>query len=70
MGALCRTLQEFRPFSPTNTTSTLTGHGVYSGLHSDGRHMLLGWALGRDEENLKRAAETLQTNADLTIKLS
>jgi hypothetical protein len=32
--------------------------------------MLLGWALGRDEENLKRAAETLQTNADLTIKLS
>ncbi len=52
------------------TSQGLSMYGVYSGLHSDGRHMLLGWALGRDEANLKQAVETLQTNADLTIKFS
>jgi len=52
------------------TAQGLSMYGVYSGLHSDGRHMLLGWALGRDETNLKLAVETLQANADLTIKLT
>jgi TIR domain len=44
-------------------------YGVYSGIHSDGHHMLLGWALGRDEDSLKQAVETLRSSSSLDFTL-
>ncbi len=38
-------------------------YGVYSGIHSNGQHMLLGWALGRQEDSLKQAVETLRSSS-------
>jgi hypothetical protein len=40
-------------------------YGVYSGLHSDGRQLLLGWALGRDSAALDHAITALQANTCL-----
>jgi len=43
-------------------------YGVYSGIHSDGRHMLLAWVLGRKEEDLNRAVGTLRTSTALSMR--
>ena len=43
-------------------------YGVYSGIHSDGRHLLLGWALGRDEVSLQKAVETLKMNSMFSLE--
>jgi hypothetical protein len=47
--------------SPQGTTL----YGVYSGVHSDGRNLLLGWVLGRNEEALQLGIQTLRTNTML-----
>jgi hypothetical protein len=40
-------------------------YGVYSDICSDGRHMLLGWVLGRDEESLTQAVEALRSSSSI-----
>lgn len=45
-------------------------YGVYSGIHSDGRYMLLAWVLGRKEEDLNSAVETLRASTALSMRTS
>jgi hypothetical protein len=43
-------------------------YGVYSGIHSDGHHMLLGWVMARNEDCLQAGVKALKAGTSTSFE--